>query len=198
MRFAQASATVPEPCHVLGTSLRPFCLGHHLLFKRLKLPFCGNPLASACDEDVLIGIAICAQRYEDNLEQLISGEWSKNIIRWKTKIAKQLSHQRQLNEGFLLFRAYLQDGYEHVPIWKYTSAKGVALSAPWEVLLKNSLVMNGYSKTEVLNGYLPELWYDYYTVMELRSATQCQDSAKWRKIFYTEDDYRKHNPGGNK
>ena len=62
-KVATALATVPQPCRILGTVLRPFCLGHHLIFKRLNLPFAGNHEADAGEEDILIGIAVCAGRY---------------------------------------------------------------------------------------------------------------------------------------
>jgi hypothetical protein len=186
-RFATSAATVPEPCAVLGTSLRPFCLGHHLIFKRLGLPFCGNSLTDASDDDLLIGIAICGQSYEDGLNQILSGEWNSIFSAWSKRVRKRIS-PAGIKEGFQLFRAYLQDGYAKTPVWQYVTSKGVVLSGPWEVTIKNALVMGGYSESEVLNGYLPGRWYDYYSQAELNAAQHCNDPAKWRSVFYTEAD----------
>jgi hypothetical protein len=208
--YAQSAATVPEPCEVLGTPMRPFCLGHHLLFKRLNLPFCGNSLSDAGDDEVLVGIAICGQSYEDTLEQLLTGTWAKVFERWKLDLTKTFCPKRFflfrqtieksiLSEAKVLFRAYLEDGYQQPPVYKYVTVKGVELSAPWELILKNRLIIAGYTTTEVLNGYLPSLWYDYYSIMELEAADKCSDPAKWRKIFYDERDAKalgrlKHSP----
>jgi hypothetical protein len=194
-RFASSAATVPEPCKVLGTTLRPFCLGHHLLFKRLNLPFCGNALTNATEDQMLIGIAICGQRYEEGLEQLHSGDWKKTFSTWLARV-RRVTDAEKLKEGFALFRAYLQDGYAPIPVWKHMTAKGVQLSGPWEVTLKNALVMGGYSESEVLNGYLPGRWYDYYSQSELINARNCHDPAKWKKVFYTEQDENLLKKGG--
>jgi len=199
--------TVPEPCKVLGTALKPFCLGHHLLFKRLGLLFCGHALADVSEEDILVGIAICAgESYEKTLEQFLTGEWTAVFEKWlkdmRSAFAARLLRRRKFNKNLIkdaeiLFRAYLQDGYQPTPVWKHDIKGGISLSAPWELVLKNRLVMAGYAETEVLNGYLPARWYDYYTVSELQWASKCKDEKKWRKIFYTQEDAKAINAKPN-
>lgn len=196
--FAQAAATVPEPIRVFGTPLRPFCLGHHLLFKRMGLPFAGSPMAEASEEQLHIGIALCGQSYEATLEQFLNGEWPHVFSRWQRDLAipwwKYRPHSRKqfkalLEKGYLWFRAYLQDGYQKAPVLEDMEVKGgMTLSAPWELILKNTLIRSGYSESEIMSGYLPGRWYDYYTVHELEAAQKCTDAAKWKPVFFTKED----------
>lgn len=200
-RYAQAAAIVPEPCRVFGTRLRPFCLGHHLLFKRLGLPFAGNADVDAGRGDILAAIAICGEdSYENTLELFHSGEWPEYVRRWTRKVERGLfwkndiARQLFFEDGEVLFRAYLQDGYQRPPVWRYESKGTIALTAPWELTLKNRLVMAGYSESEVLNGYLPGRWYDYYSVFELKAAASITDEKQWRRIFFTKEDAMEMNP----
>ena len=203
-RYAQAAAIVPEPCRVFGTMLRPFCLGHHLLMKRLGLPFAGSALADAGEEDIMLGVAICGgASYEETLEQFHSGEWPNVFQNWKDELRGNWWNRRKLPKTFIadgetLFRAYLQDGYQKTPVWNHDVKDGVTISAPWELFLKNRLVMAGYSQTEVLNGYLPACWYDYYSICELKWASECRDPKTWRKIFFTQEDFEAMNPEESK
>jgi len=200
-KFATSAATVPEPCSVLGTSLRPFCLGHHLLFKRLALPFCGSPLADAEWEQIQIGIAICGQEWDETLAQLLNGEWGEVFGEWVSRLEFDtflgFRFRRKLSKEFLddataLFRAYLQDGYKKVPVWENVSDKNaISISAPWEMMLRNKLIQNGYSEEDVMRHYLPAAWYDYYTICELNSAKACSDPARWQKVFFTQDDFER-------
>ena len=190
---------------MFGTKLRPFCLGHHLLFRRLSLPFSGSPLADAGTEDIMLGVAVCSgESYETTLEQFHSGEWLKEFERWKRQLEGRWPIRRKLTSDFvadaeILFRAYLQDGYSQPPLWEHkSSATEISLSAPWELVLKNRLVMAGYSESEVLNGYLPGRWYDYFAVCELNAAANCNDPKNWRKIFYTKSDYDSLNEGDSR
>src|ERR1700728_1431852 len=147
-RYAQAAATLPEPCRVFGTMLRPFCLGHHLLFRRLGLPFAGSPLADAGSEDILVGIAICAgDNYETTLEQFHTGHWPRAVGDWKRQLRGPWWNRRKYSKEFLAdaettFRAYLMDGYQKPPVWNYQK-DGLSLSAPWELVLKSRLLLTG-------------------------------------------------------
>lgn len=195
-RYAQAAATVPEPCFVLGTPLRPFCLGFHLLFKRQGNPFCGSPSATVTDEEFIVAVALCGQTYDETLEQFLTGRWQREFKQWRGQLTGGVFRRRRLtkavlDEGKMLFRAYLSDGYSKPPVWKNLVAGGLTISTPWELTLKNRLVMAGYSELEVLNGYLPGRWYDYYAVSELNAAANCVDEKKWRRVFYTQEDHER-------
>src|SRR5208283_684788 len=86
MRFACAADAEPEPSHVLGTALRPFCLGHHLWFGRLKLPFTEDPGADADEGQLLTAIAVCSQSYEDTAALTQEGRWQREFDGWLAQL----------------------------------------------------------------------------------------------------------------
>lgn len=188
-RVATALATVPQPCRVLGTSLRPFCLGHHLLFRRLGLPFAMDEKAEAEPDEILIGIAICAGSYEETLAAMLDGTWLGIVRDWRRRVEGfwLWPRTRDLKRAERLFRRYLATGYEEPPLWRHKGGAAVEMTAPWEQLLKVRLMMAGFSESDVLNGYLPQRWYDYFTAIELEQASKLTaDGVKaWRPTFYT-------------
>lgn len=181
-RFANAADCVPEPCWIAGTQMRPFCLGHHLLFRRLGLPFAGSHGADCGPADVLMGVLICAQPYETTLGQMNDDTWEEVQREWLKAITKR---KTDLADAELRFRKYLATGYTHPPIHSHAGAMGIQMTAPWEELLKVRLIMSGFSESEVLNGYLPCRWYDYFTALELSASERCEDKKHWRPMFYT-------------
>ncbi len=192
MSYANASDCVPEPCEPAGTPLKPFCLGHHLLFVRLGLPFADSPLADASEDQILEGISLCAgASYESTLAAILSGEWEGVFLRWLHRLKKGWRKSGlDWNETEALFRAYLADGYHEAPTMRHESSGGIKFTAPWEQLLKCRLVMAGFDESAVINGYLPGRWYDYFTVCELRGVENCktQDDARALKpVFMTRE-----------
>ncbi len=198
-RFATAADIVPEPCAVAGVVLRPFCLGHHLLFLRLGLPFAGGIDVDYGFEETLLGIAICGgESYETTLEELHLGTWPDTLARWRKKLLKRrLFLPRHTLDPLVIdtdFREYLKRGYQLPPLWHYPeSASAITITSPWETLLIARLVSAGLSRSEVINGYLPAMWYHYYTVGELSAADNCTQPEKWRRVFVTCDDVRRLN-----
>ncbi|MEI7733163.1 MAG: hypothetical protein WCO56_26560 [Verrucomicrobiota bacterium] len=193
-KFATSAATVPEPYCILGTTLQPFSLGHHLILKRLESPLCGGLPDAFSLPDLLLGVAVCGQPYRVTMEQMLAGQWAREFARWQRQLRGPWWKRNRFSEwdverAKLLFRRYLADGYGHPPIWSHAGPPGLTLTAPWELVLKNRLVIAGYSEHEVLSGYLPARWYDYYTVSELRCAEKCTDKLAWKKIFYTREDH---------
>jgi len=184
-RFASIIETVPQPCRVFGTALRPFSLGHHLLFLRLKLPYANRPTVQPEQLQLLQAVFICGHSYDENLEGQLSGDWAFSFEKWFSRVKKIKFNYGEARE---VFQKHLEDGYRLPPVWRHVYTSGITLTAPWEQLLKCRLVSAGFAITDIMNGYLPERWYDYYTVSELRQLDNCVDSAKWKNIFYTVDD----------
>lgn len=193
-RHADARETVPQPHIVGGVELRPFCLGHHLLLKALGLPFAGNAAADCGPEDVKIGLAICGLSYEDGFKAVHSGELPAIIARWRKAVSGPWWNPKQIDDSAveLAFREYLSEGYAMPPTWRYDGS-GVNLSAPWEVLLKTRLLMLGLSESEILNGYLPARWYEYFTALEIEAAAGCLNYKQWKPVFFTREDAEKMN-----
>lgn len=199
MSFATALDVVPEPYQVAGTPLKPFCLGHHLLLKRIGSPLTESPFAIAEDSDLFSAIAICAgQSYEWTLDAMMSGEWADTIARWQKRLAGSWWNRRRVNwnEAQQVFRLYLHDGYKSPPIFR-RSPGGLELTAPWECLLICDLARAGFSESETLNGYLPARWYYYFTAAEIKQIDEMRELAlhgcdkTWRKIFNTQADYER-------
>lgn len=194
MPTATAIETVPEPWTVAGTPLKPFSLGHHLLLKRLGLPFADAPFADADSAEFVAGIAVCAgHSYEWTLGMMLAGDWGNVVERWRKHVCGPWWNRRRIDwkQAKATFQLYLSDGYKSPPVCRRDGASGIELTAPWECLLKCELVGAGFSETEVFNGYLPARWYDYFTVSELKQLANCRDPKNWRKVFWTADDEAK-------
>lgn len=209
-RVANISDTVPEPCRVAGTWLKPFCLGHHLLFTRLGFPFADKPMAAASIPDhILPAILICAgHSYEWTLAGMLDGQWVDLVANWTRAAGGGFLRRRAVNwaESEENFRAYLADGYARPPLYRHISrgdGNSIDLTAPWEEVLKCRLVGGGFTETEVLNGYLPGRWYDYHTLAEFRQletlermgiAGMKNPAKSWRPAFYTTETHAKIHP----
>jgi hypothetical protein len=198
-RVATPRDLIPEAHCVLGTMLRPFSLGHHLLFLRTDLPFVGNPYVFTSADQLALGVFICGTHYTQTLQAILRGEWANEFSRWHKKLKPwpwqrtRFIHEKEAAR----FADYLADGYRRAPVWRHESETAVKFSAPWECLLQARLVAGGFSHTEVLEMYQPAAWYHYQTLAEISQADTCTSLAKWRKIFYTEDDDRRLHPTGS-
>jgi hypothetical protein len=183
---------MPPPRTVAGVVLRPFCLGHHLHFKALGLPFAGNADADCGREDLIAGIAVCGMTSEGCAEAIRTDTLADVIDKWRKAVRGPWYAPRFLDwdEVEASFREYLAAGYDMPPMWNHLGA-GVSLSAPWEVLLKVRLTSAGFTESEVLNGYLPARWYEYFALLELEAVGRCPDQKQWKKMFFTKEDAEK-------
>lgn len=186
-RVASAAATVPQPWQILGTPLRPFSLGHHLLLRKMGLPFAGNSEADCGPEDVLLGVAVCAADPLEAMEAFLAGDWPQIFKRWRARLRGPWWRRNKLNlwRAEVMFREYLKEGYALPPVWRRRSENALEMTSVWPELLKCRLVLAGFSERDILTGYLPARWYDYFTVLEINMAKECKDAKNWRRIFYT-------------
>jgi hypothetical protein len=79
-------------------------------------------------------------------------------------------------------------GYSRPPVWNYDQQGGIQISSLWEELLKCRLVNSGFDEADVMEKHLPLAWYDYFTLQEMRQASECSQPEQWRKIFFTAKD----------
>lgn len=194
-RFATVADFIPDQHVVAGTVLKPFCLGHHLLFVKLGLPFAGRYDAPAEFWEIIFGVAVCANSYSDTLDSLYAGKWADEIKRWRRKALgsplTQLFRRPRFSECDVetSFREYLRTGYEMPPLWRRGSG-GASLSAPWESLLQVRLSSCGFTESQILEGYLPRLWYHYFCAIESAALDRCDSEGikHWKPIFFTESD----------
>lgn len=197
-RVATPCDLISEPHCVLGTMLRPFSLGHHLLLARIGSPFEANAAVYAPPEQLALAVFICATSYADTIAAMHRGEWEAENRRW-TKALKprwwQRTRFRQDDEAEK-FSRYLAAGYRKPPLWKH-GGNGLELSAPWECLLLARLVQGGFSAAEVLEQYLPASWYHYHTFRELQQADHYHPKqGVWNRVFWTEIDAARYSRAG--
>ncbi len=194
--FATATDLLPEASATLGTLLRPFSLGHHLLLLKVGSPFANNPEADATPDQLAIAVAICAVPPSETIAAMLAGEWESRITEWLKQLRPRwwqrtrFSHVVEAEK----FESYLTSGYSRPPVWRHDTGNAAALTAPWEQLLKCRLVAAGFDAAAVMEQFLPAAWYDYWTVVEMEQVANCTSTAKWRKIFYTEDDHARLHP----
>ena len=190
-RTATPRDLVPEAHCVLGTMLRPFSLGHHLLLNRVSSPFCGDSDGEivAKPEALALAVFICASPYSQTVESILRGDLVSDHARW-VKMLKPRWYQRSRfihEKESSKFSEYLKDGYRRAPVMRHAGG-GIELSAPWECLLQARLMNGGYSEKDALEKYLPSAWYHYHTLNEISQSENLTDITKWRKVFWNESD----------
>lgn len=180
---------MPRQFSVADAALKPFCLGHVKLFKLLKLPFQLDAKDDCSLEDAILCASICSFSYEDGLNMVNSGAWPKVIRRWRRKVVGFGIFKSKLDEEKVIadFREYIEDGYRMPPMYIRDCPNGITLTAPRESMLISRLAPFGYSA--VMNMYLPEAWYQYFTSVEISAADNFEGQPKdWRKMFFTAHD----------
>lgn len=188
-RTATPSDLIPEAHCVMGTMLRPFSLGHHLLFVRCGLPFEGNVAIITNPDQLALAVFICAVPQTQTLEAILRGEWEAEHARWLKQLKPRFWQPTRFrhDDEAEKFARYLADGYRRPPVWRHGS--GMSLSSPWECLLTCRLRSHGFSEREVNEGYLPANWYFYHTLRELKQADDYDPKhARWHRVFWTEQD----------
>lgn len=188
-RIATPRDLIPEAHYALGTLLRPFSLGHHLLLIRAGLTFPENPRAFTTPEQLALGIFICAAPYAQMLEAMLRGDWEAEHAAWTRRLKPRFWQRTRFihEQEAACFCEYLLDGYRRAPVLGHGGG-GIAFSAPWEMLLECRLVGGGFNSTEVLEMYLPAAWYRYHTLFEIMQADNLTDRAKWRRVFWNNSD----------
>ncbi len=184
-RTATAADLVPEAHRVLGTLLRPFSLGHHLLLKRLGSPYTSHAEAEGSPAELALAVFCCAVPFSVSLETILSGEWDAAFAAWSRRLRAPWWRRTRFQHATeaAAWRAYLTDGYRAAPIWRHGG--GLQLTAPWECLMLARLGANGQHQADILELYLPAAWYAYHTLAELQRADNWTGRGQWLPTFYT-------------
>lgn len=176
---------VPTRYRVLGLRLKPFCLGHRLNLIRLQSPFVFGEQSIATNRDLLLALMICACSFEEGQEFLSSPSAIKREIRrWDKMVGRRwwiFARKVDWAEAKRLFLEILREASLQPKVWRRTeTAEGslVEVGAPEELALRVSL-LGKMTQSEIMNAYLPSVWFDYYALREREEG---------RKIFYTHQD----------
>jgi len=167
MDAAYLSAVCPEPVQLLGTRLRPFCLGHWLLLTRHGNGFLtGHPTA----EDLVAGILTCSLTFEEGAALWNAPDRDQQVEAWTKQLtAACLREHTTLNlvEKSAVFAGYLSTG-QKMPAYIYEESDAPPVGSPWPQVLKLLLMSElGMSETEVYNRPLTLCWWDYLGWREL-------------------------------
>jgi hypothetical protein len=124
-------AAPPQP-YVMGLKLRPFCLGHSILFEAIESPFIVG--GSVGLPDLSIAAWICSKTYEDGSAALLSADpsTSKAFKAWGRKWGKRGDFITELEA----FKVYV-DHYAAAPArWESEESKS---KVPWQWAVLNAL-----------------------------------------------------------
>lgn len=195
-RTATAADLVPDAHRVLGTMLRPFSLGHHLLLKRLRSPYASHAEATGDPADLALAVFVCAAPYSASIETILAGDWDSAFAAWSRQLRAPWYRRTRFHQPTEAnaFQTYLRDGYRDVPIWRH-EVNGLKLTAPWECLILARLGDNGQQPAAILETYLPAAWYAYHTLAELQRADNWTGKGVWLPTFFTaQHDAQLHPP----
>lgn len=162
-------AALPEPFRICGVKLRPFSLGHAILFKRFQIPFLddeGEPTFN----DFVTAIILCACRYEEAIEVFQDIKFDRTLRKWMKKL-----RGIDVNAKVKLFYDYLSEHVDCVPLYS-RSENGSPMDAPFEQVVKLTLMSKcGRTETEVLNlPYSLAIW-DYLTFKAMEGQVTLLD-----------------------
>jgi len=154
-----AAASIPEPYRILGLRLRPFSLGHYLLFERFHCAFlCADP-ALATRQDLLLGVLICSMRHDEFLAFLEQKNFTQEITRWGKRIGLF-----DFPAKAALFRAYLDAGRSEP---NYIPMQPGDEHGDWAQNLKMTLITRlGYTEPQALDMPLCQALADYFRLAE--------------------------------
>lgn len=147
-----ARAAIPEPFQILGLRLRPFALGHYLLFQRFALQ-------PHLRDDLILAVLICSMSAADFLRFLEQTNWHRQVQQWGRRIGLF-----DLEEKARLFQSYLDAGIKEPD---YITLNAGDESGDWAQNLKMTLTMRlNYTEAQILAMPLAEALADYYRLAE--------------------------------
>ncbi len=186
-RYATPKDLVPDAHCVLGTMLRPFCLGHRLLLEKIESPYLLGEEGEG--NDLAVAVFICAQTYANCYESFVRGEFESGFKSWLKKLKPRWWQPTRFNHDDETgkFWAYLEDGNRRPPVERHEVKFGLEITSPEHCLIIGKLVAAGFRESDVLEKYLPAAWYDYYTACEMEQASNVTKPEQWRRVFWTKD-----------
>jgi len=162
-------AALPEPFTICKVTLRPFSLGHAILFKRCGLPFLDNS-DEPTKSDFINALILCACRYEEAVEVFQDPNFYKTLKRWIKRVGTI-----NLEEKVNLFYDYLKYHLDNVPLFARPE-HGAPVEAPFEQVIKVTLMSKcNRTESEALNmPYSLAVW-DFLTFKAIDNQIQLLD-----------------------
>jgi hypothetical protein len=176
MDAAYLKAAHPEPYTILGKKLKPFCLGHEILFQRF-----GNKFSVECSEDpslvdLLTGVFICSQPYTHAVSL------DNFAIPIRVRLFGKLMGYAYLKKAAESFARYIADHTE-IPHFDVDERGGgdedveEHLGTPSLQAVKISLMANlGLSEMEALNTPFSLAFWNHLSFCEYKRALTILDA----------------------
>lgn len=169
--FFQAAYDAEKRC--LGLPLKPFSLGHQILLRAT-----GNAYGSKLNPewgDILLGVFICCQSWEDFSIALNSRWLSLSMRLWGFRATRAVKRDKlNLAREMLFFEEYVKDGSEEPEQMIQRNAGGRSLASPWELRLK-LLAMEKFpqmTESQILNRPLRLLYAELVGKMEMEGSAE--------------------------
>lgn len=177
MDAAYLNAAHPKPFTILGKRLKPFCLGHEILFQRFGNRFSIESKEDPTLEDLLTGVHICSQLYRKD------ATLDNFSIPIRVRIYAKLMGPSYLRRAYELFADYIL-AHSEIPDF-YTKDDGPKdpVGTPTIQAVKVSLMANlGLSEEEALNTPLSLGFWNHFSWAEAQGAIQIIDDDERAKI----------------
>lgn len=176
---------------MLGLKLKPYSLGHSLLLERFGSPYAVGGRIGV--EDLLFGVLVCSNTFEDNLALLDSQEMWSLVAKWRRKVFRRcfglLPRRIALGEKFTLFADYIADGMTRPKVFVKQSngrEQGAPIEATLAVVLMKEL---GLTFSEVMNAPAPLCWWHYVTLAELNDRATIFDQERHQELTRLADEF---------
>lgn len=182
MDAAYLEAALPKPFTVLGKHLKPFCLGHEILFQRFGNKFSIESKEEPTVEDLLTGVHICAQPYSKDVS--LDGF----SIPFRVRLFSKLMGIKYVANAFLLFSNYIATHSVIPDFFAKETGQSDRHGAPTIQSVKVSLMANlGLSEDDSLNTPFGLAFWNHLTWAEAQGSIQIMDDEWKRKIVETRD-----------
>ncbi len=140
-------AAIPEPFTILGQRLKPFCLGHDLLFQRFGINFATTSEESPEYADLIAAVLICANTYEGGLSALTSRWLPLKLKVWGYRCGKF-----DVGAKIKLFQDYIEANTKQPDYWSEREGGSRAPGAPIVQSMKVTMMSEfGMSESDALN-----------------------------------------------
>jgi hypothetical protein len=174
MDAAYLKAAHPEPYRILGKQLKPFCLGHEILFQRFGNKFSVESQEEPTLVDLLTGVFICSQPYTHGVTL------DNFSIPIRVRLFSKLVGYSYLKKAAEQFARYIADHTE-IPHFDLDARADdevtESLGTPTLQAVKISLMANlGLSEMEALNTPFSMAFWNHLSFCEYKRALTILDA----------------------
>ena len=174
MDAAYLEAATPRPFTVLAKKLKPFCLGHELLFQRFGNRFSIESKEEPRIEDLLTGVFVCAEPYRVGITL------DNFSIPIRARLFTKMMGPSYIGRAFKLFSDYIAINTQIPEFFSKDSGTRDRTGSPTIQSVKVSLMSNlGLSEGEALNTPFSLAFWNHLTWAEAQGSIQIVDDA-WR------------------